>query len=168
MKGPRTKSARHHAIAEILQRVEIHSQAGLAERLTEAGYDVTQATLSRDLDQLGAVKVVGTDGRSVYALPGDGGDTTARPPLGEEAAAARLARVAGELLVSAEASANLVVLRTPAGAAHYLASTIDHTVLADVVGTIAGDDTVLLVTRGPSGAERTAASLLALATGRHG
>jgi transcriptional regulator of arginine metabolism len=99
----------------------------------------------------------------VYAVPGEGGDTTPVAALGEEAAVARLARVAGEVLVSAEASANLVVLRTPPGAAQYLASVIDHSVLPTVIGTVAGDDTVLLVARDPDGGADVAAAMLSLA-----
>ena len=82
---------------------------------------------------------------------------------GEEATIARLARVASEVLVSADSSANLVVLRTPPGAAQYLASTIDHTVLPSVIGTVAGDDTLLLITKDPNGGEQVAAAMLALA-----
>ncbi len=77
--------------------------------------------------------------------------------------AARLARVASEVLVSAEASANLVVLRTPPGAAQYLASVIDHSVLPTVIGTVAGDDTILLITRDPDGGSEVAAAMLSLA-----
>ena len=80
-----------------------------------------------------------------------------------EAAVSRLARVAGEVLVSADSSANLVVLRTPPGAAQFLASAIDHTVLPSVIGTVAGDDTVLLVTRAPDGGGEVAAAMLSLA-----
>jgi transcriptional regulator of arginine metabolism len=83
--------------------------------------------------------------------------------VGDEAAATRLARVCGEVLVSADSSANLVVLRTPPGAAQYLASVIDHTVLPAVIGTVAGDDTVLLVTRDPHGGPDVAAAILRLA-----
>jgi transcriptional regulator of arginine metabolism len=83
--------------------------------------------------------------------------------VGLEAAVTKLSRVAGEVLVSADHSANLVVLRTPPGAAQYLASAIDHTVLPSVIGTVAGDDTVLLVTRDPYGGPDVAAAMLRLA-----
>src|SRR5699024_1637992 len=79
---------------------------------------------------------------------------------------ARLPRLAEGLLVSAEASANLVVVRTPPGGAQYLASALDRSVMPDVIGTIAGDDTVLLVARDPDGGERLAARLLEIADGR--
>jgi transcriptional regulator of arginine metabolism len=161
---PATRAARHQRIAEILNRQPVRSQAELARLLGEDGIAVTQGTLSRDLDELGAVRVRGTDGSLVYALPGEGGDRT--PRAGEQAAIdARLVRVCEEILVSARASANLVVLRTPPGAAQYLASAIDHAAHPALLGTIAGDDTVLVITTEPGGGEAVAAWFLALAQG---
>ena len=96
----------------------------------------------------------------VYAVPAEGGASTLTAAAEEPAALDRLNRRLGELLVSADASANLVVLRTPPGAAHFLASAIDHGLLSHVIGTIAGDDTVLLVTEHPSGGERVAGDML--------
>jgi transcriptional regulator of arginine metabolism len=160
--APNTKAARLARIADLLEHNAVPNQARLAELLEKEGLAVTQATLSRDLDELGAVKVV-TDGQAVYAVPGEGGDPSPVAALGEDAAVARLARVAAEVLVSAEASANLVVLRTPPGAAQYLASVIDHSVLPTVIGTVAGDDTVLLVARDPHGGADVAAAMLSLA-----
>jgi len=163
MTSPNTKAARHARIVDLLEHNAVPNQARLAELLERDGVVVTQATLSRDLDELGAVKVPGTDGGLVYAVPGEGGDPSPVAALGEDAAVGRLAGVAAEVLVSAEASANLVVLRTPPGAAQYLASAIDHTVLPTVLGTVAGDDTVLLVARDPDGGEQVAAAMLSLA-----
>ncbi len=163
MTTPNTKAARHARIADLLEHHEVPSQARLAELLADDGVAVTQATLSRDLDELGAVKVARTDGAAVYAVPGEGGDSRPVGAVAYEAALTRLTRVAGEVLVSAESSANLVVLRTPPGAAQFLASAIDHTVLPSVLGTVAGDDTVLLVTRDPAGGDDVAAAMLALA-----
>jgi transcriptional regulator of arginine metabolism len=98
----------------------------------------------------------------VYALPGEGGDTT--PRVAEEGAVdARLIRVCEEVLTSARSSANLVVLRTPPGAAQYLASAIDHASPAAILGTIAGDDTVLVITTSPDGGEQVTAWFLGLA-----
>jgi transcriptional regulator of arginine metabolism len=150
---PATKRARQAKIIELLAHADVHAQSDLALLLAEAGVAATQATLSRDLVEIGAVKVRNAAGQLVYAVPGEGGDRT---PLAGEAAVfeARLARLSSELLTSAEGSANLVILRTPPGAAQYLASAIDHAALADVLGTIAGDDTVLVVTRAPDGAQR--------------
>jgi transcriptional regulator of arginine metabolism len=157
-----TKSARHARIAEILTERPIRSQPELAEVLSASGYDVTQATLSRDLVELGAVKVRDSRGL-LYALPGEGGDRSPQPVLDRDAVSGRLARLCAELLVSAEASANLVVLRTPPGAAQFLASAIDRSAMPDVIGTIAGDDTVLVIARRAAGGPALAGQFLALA-----
>jgi len=155
-------AARRLRIVEILVRYPIQSQAQLLERLIQDGIDVTQATVSRDLDESRATKVVTATGDSVYAVPGEGGDATPRPPEPELARGAKLARLGEELIVSVDSSANLVVLRTPPGGAQYLASAIDHTVLPAVIGTVAGDDTVLLVTRDVVGGAQVAEQILEL------
>jgi transcriptional regulator of arginine metabolism len=148
MTGPVTRTARHARIAELIRTVPVRSQTELGELLAGEGMQVTQATLSRDLEELGAVKVRGTDGGpAVYYLPEDG-----RPPLRPaEQAPARLIRLLRELLTSVDSSANIAVLRTPPGAAQYLASALDRAGLIDIVGTIAGDDTILVVARDPAG-----------------
>ena len=167
MTAPHTKAARHARIRELVEHRVVPNQAVLAELLAIDGLVATQATLSRDLDELGAVKVTGPDGVAVYAVPGQGGDPSPIAAVADEAAVTKLSRVSAEVLVSADSSANLVVLRTPPGAAQYLASAIDHTVLPSVIGTVAGDDTVLLVTRDPDGGAAVAAAMLSLAeTGR--
>ncbi|MEU4895873.1 arginine repressor [Streptomyces sp. NPDC044780] len=160
---PHTRTARHRRIVDILNRQPVRSQSQLAKLLADDGLSVTQATLSRDLDELGAVKIRNTGGELIYAVPSEGGDRTPRAPLGESASEARMARLAGELLISAEASANLVVLRTPPGAAQFLASAIDSAELHDILGTIAGDDTLLLISRDPAGGQPLADHLLRLA-----
>lgn len=164
---PLTKSARQQRIIELLATTEVRSQTELADLLGDAGVHVTQATLSRDLVELDAVKVRVASGTLVYAVPGEGGDRT--PVVGRESAAseARLAKLCAELLVSADASANLVVLRTPPGAANFLASALDKAELGSVLGTIAGDDTVMVISRDPAGGEALAQRLLALANGVH-
>lgn len=162
--APPTPTARRARIADLLGRTAVRSQTELADLLAADGVVVTQATLSRDLVELGAVKVRSPEGL-VYAVPAEGGDRTPRPAVGEHALSARLARLCEDLLVTAEASANLVVVRTPPGAAQFLASAVDHAVLPDVLGCIAGDDTVLLVARDPAGGGAVAARLLALAAG---
>ena len=159
---PMTKSARLQLISDLLGGREVRSQTELAELLGSRGVHVTQATLSRDLVELEAVKVRLASGALVYAVPAEGGDRT--PIHGESAASSqRLARLCAELLTSAEASANLVVLRTPPGAAQFLASAIDKVELPDVLGCIAGDDTVLVIGRDPAGGEALAHKFLALA-----
>jgi transcriptional regulator of arginine metabolism len=163
--APPTKTARHGRIVEILRRTPVRSQVELADLLGAEGVAVTQATLSRDLVELGAVKVRHPAGGLVYATPGEGGDRTPWGGAGQEMLDFRLARLCEELLVSAEGSANLVVLHTPPGAAQFLASAIDQSVLPTVIGTIAGDDTVLVVTRDPDGADAAIRRFLELATG---
>jgi transcriptional regulator of arginine metabolism len=167
---PLTKPARQARIAAILSREQVRSQEELADLLArQAGVQVAQATLSRDLDELGVVKLRAAGGSLVYALPkgpdGPGGPgDPADGPL--TAVPARLVRYVGELLTSAEASANLVVLRTPAGAAQFLASVIDHAALPAILGTVAGDDTVLVIARDPAGGDALAADFLRLASKR--
>jgi transcriptional regulator of arginine metabolism len=161
----RTKAARHQSIVALLSRVLVRSQVQLAELLAAEGFHVTQATLSRDLDELGAVRVRDASGQLCYAVPGEGGDTTPRPASDEPRAVEWLRRRCEDLLVSVDSSANLVVLRTPPGGAQYRASAIDHTVLPDIIGSIAGDDTVLIVARDPVGGAAVAAHLLRLVHG---
>ena len=266
--APATKTARQARIVAILSREQVHSQEQLAGLLAQyAGLHVAQATLSRDLDELGVVRLRAADGTLVYALPGDPGGPGSRPGTGLEpssypersAAAAppsardatpgnqdpsapvgadspgsandnpsgtpgdpqaqaparssraaagaadsagaggvgragpaagdgtpaepadqsprpgsgpigvvsaRFTRYLKELLTSAEGSANIVVLRTPAGAAQFLASTIDHAAWPAILGTVAGDDTVLVISRDPVGGEALAAEFRNLAEGR--
>ena len=140
-----TRAGRQDRIVAILSSASISSQSELAARLADDGIDVTQATLSRDLEELGAVKLRGADGGAgAYVVPEDGS-----PVRGVSGGTERLSRLLGELLVSSDASGNLAVLRTPPGAAHYLALAIDRAALSYVVGTIAGDDTILVVARDP-------------------
>lgn len=194
--SPMTKAARHAQIAAILSHADppVRSQEELADLLAQRGARVTQATLSRDLEELGAVRLRGAGGMLVYALPGEPGGPGSRPGglpdgangghtgqpsgpgdgpgpgpgdgLANGDGAAPLVRVAAELLLAAEASANLVVLRTPAGAAQFLASVLDHANLPAVLGTVAGDDTVLVISRDPAGGDDLARALLALAERR--
>ncbi|GCE77990.1 arginine repressor [Cellulomonas biazotea] len=160
---PATKAARQALVTALLTRGTVHSQQQLAELLAAEGVSVTQATLSRDLVELRAVKVRTPSGALAYAVPAEGGLRTTAPGPDEEMLAARLARLCAELLVTAEASGNLVVLRTPPGAAQFLASAIDHSVLPAVLGTIAGDDTVLVIAREGEDAPSPAAAGAALA-----
>ncbi|MFI5912643.1 arginine repressor [Dactylosporangium sp. NPDC051541] len=153
MSAPTTKAARLDRISAIIRGSSVHSQTELADRLAGDGFQVTQATLSRDLEELRAVKV-----RGAYLIPEDG-ERALRPA---EEAPPRLIRLLRELLTGVDCSGNLVVLRTPPGAAQFLASAIDRTGLPDIVGTIAGDDTILIVARqAPDPANPSAGDLLA-------
>ena len=163
MTGPLTRAGRHARIVELIRDRAVRSQTELAELLGDHGVRVTQATLSRDLVELDAVKVRNTDGTLVYAVPGEGGDRSVSAPRESAAGRDRLARLCAELLVSAEASANLVVLRTPPGAAQFLASAFDKADLGDILGTIAGDDTLLVIGRDPAGGDALAQRFLDLA-----
>jgi transcriptional regulator of arginine metabolism len=145
--GPLTRAARHARIVELIRDRPVRSQTELADLLAAEGVHVTQATLSRDLEELGAVKVRGGDGTPSYLIPEDGH----RPLREAEAAPVRLVRLLRELLNEVDHSGNIAVLRTPPGAAHYLASALDRAGLAEIVGTIAGDDTIFVVTRDPAG-----------------
>lgn len=160
---PATKSARHQRIVELVSANEVHSQGELADLLAAEGTRVTQATLSRDLVELDALKVRAASGDLVYAVPAEGGDRRPEAPRGTEAALHRLRRLCAELLVSADFSANLAVIRTPPGAAQYLASAIDKVEFGDVLGTIAGDDTLMIISRDPVGGGSAARRLLAYA-----
>jgi transcriptional regulator of arginine metabolism len=163
MTVPPTKAARQQLIVELLGRQLVRSQGDLAELLDLRGVNATPSTISRDLVELDAVRVRHPDGGLVYAVPAEGGDRTPRPAADSASAQARLARMARELVVTAEASANLVILRTPPGAAQYLASAIDHAAQQDLLGTIAGDDTVMLICRDPDGGQGVADRFTTLA-----
>lgn len=144
-----SKAARQARITELIAAGPIHSQTQLAEALAATGIEATQATLSRDLEELGAIKLRGVDGGSgSYVIPDDGHP---RPMAG---GTERLSRLLADLLVSTASSGNLAVLRTPPGAAQFLASAIDRAAPEGVIGTIAGDDTLLLVAAdGTTGAQ---------------
>lgn len=157
-----SRTARQQRIIEILTARPVRSQAELLDLLAQDGIDVTQATLSRDLVEVGAEKV--RSGRAlVYAVPGEGGDRSVRAALDPEELTTRLASRCHELLVTATASANMVVLRTPPGAASYLASAIDHSDLDAVLGTIAGDDTIFVITTDPAASDALVDRLMSYA-----
>ncbi|MBB4683007.1 arginine repressor [Amycolatopsis jiangsuensis] len=154
-----SRVGRQARITELVSSMAIRSQTELAKLLAAEGIEVTQATLSRDLDELGAVKLRGADsGAPVYVIPEDGS-----PVRGVQGGTSRLARLLGELMVSADASGNLTVLRTPPGAAQFLASAIDRAALEEVVGSIAGDDTVAVIAREPLSGQELAERFTAFA-----
>ncbi len=150
MTAPLTRVARHARIEDLIRTQPVRSQTELGELLSAEGVQVTQATLSRDLEELRAIKVGG-----VYLIPEDG-NRALRPV---ETGTAKLIRLLRELLNGTDSSGNLAVLRTPPGAAHYLASAIDRSGVPEIVGTIAGDDTIFVVARDPLGGADLAAKL---------
>lgn len=159
--APRTKAARRERILGLIVAGAVRSQMELTDLLIKEGFLVTQATVSRDLEELGATKIRDEGGALIYGI-------TQSQPAGEDSIS-RVTRVAQDLLVSAEASANLVVLRTPPGGAHLLASALDQAIsnsaLPQLLGTVAGDDTVLVITRDATGGEAAASHILLLAEG---
>ncbi|GFZ96874.1 arginine repressor [Nesterenkonia alkaliphila] len=163
--APTTKTARHAKIRELISRSSIRSQAELAAKLAEAGVKVTQGTLSRDLVEIGAARVRSSEGGLIYAVPAEGHEREFQADIAETSTA-KLASLCRDLLISAEASANLVVLRTPPGAAQFLASAVDHSGSQEILGTIAGDDTIMVITRDPQGGPETADYFTALAESR--
>jgi transcriptional regulator of arginine metabolism len=132
------RARRQKIIADLIRNQPVASQEDVTARLAAKGFAVTQATVSRDLDQLGAVKVK-RGGVLSYALPDQLGDS--------DWAAARLQRILAEWVQSVEAAGNLIVLRTPPGSAHLVALAIDQARLPEIAGTIAGDDTLFLAAR---------------------
>lgn len=132
-----TRSLRQGALSDLIRSGRLSSQEEAAAKLAERGFAVTQATVSRDLDQLGAVKLR-RSGVVAYALPDE---------IGPRDAAPRLAAVLGEFARSIDCAGNLVVIRTPPGSAHLVGVTLDQSELPDVVGTICGDDTVFIAVR---------------------
>ena len=143
-----TKTQRQHRVSQILEKEAVGSQAELVRLLGERGVEATQVTVSRDLEELGAVKVRRPGGVLVYALP-EGSNERPTPEL-------HLRRVLGEWVADLSSSGNLVVVRTPPGCAHVVASALDRAGMPEVIGTVAGDDTVLVVA-----AERVKGSVLA-------
>lgn len=158
--SPRTATARRSRIAALIASRPVASQEELGHLLAEEGIHVTQATLSRDLVALGATKASDADGHPHYALDAVAAADTSIPVPGSDAS---LSRVANELLVRAESAGNIAVLRTPPGAAQFLAGHLDRSAAFDTVGTVAGDDTIIIVMRTPREADDLCASLLRMA-----
>ena len=142
------KERRQRAIADLIRSNVLASQDELGERLGRLGFAATQATISRDLDQLGAVKVR-RDGQLSYALP----DAPAN------GAGPRLSAVLRDWVRSVEAAGNLVVIKTPPGSAHLVGVALDNSDLAEIAGTICGDDTIFVACRKPAEAQALAAKL---------
>lgn len=149
------KAQRQHVISRLIETEPIANQGQLVELLAAEGVRATQATVSRDLDDLGAIKVRVPGGDSAYAIPA--------LPKEQVAPEDHLRRVFGDWVVEVSSSANLVVLRTPPGSAHVVGSALDRAGLPDVLGTVAGDDTLLVVVDDEIGGSTVAARLADLA-----
>lgn len=162
---PATRAARLSAIEQALLSHVVTSQSQLSQILANQGIEVTQATLSRDLDEMNASKTRLADGTVAYTI----GNSVAHPAeeshaSGEGRAEQMMSRVLSGLVTSVAAARNLVVVHTPSGAAQYVASVIDKQPIEDVLGTIAGDDTVMMITVDDDAAASRARWLLAIAS----
>ncbi|MFZ4585559.1 MAG: arginine repressor [Acidimicrobiia bacterium] len=131
------KLQRQHRIARLLEEQPVSSQQQIAELLAVEGIEATQATVSRDLEDMGAVKIRIPGGTTAYAIPEHTRSTVSPDD--------HLRRIAGEFVLEVGSSGNLVLMRTPPGSAHVVASAIDRTVVPGVLGTVAGDDTLLVI-----------------------
>lgn len=148
------KPQRQHRISKLLETHNVSSQAHLVDLLAADGVIATQATVSRDLEEIGAVKVRVAGGETVYAVP--------ELPKDHHAPEEQMRRVLADWVVEIAESGNLVVLRTPPGSAHVVASALDRAGLIGVLGTVAGDDTVLVVASEKIGGEKVAKRLRVL------
>ena len=143
-------TARRAKAIALIKAGLIHSQSDLVKQLKKAGFAVTQATASRDLEEIGAVRGRSSSGESVYKIS-----------KSDDESISRTMPVPSDLIISVEASGNLAVVRTPPGGAQLLASSLDHSGISEIIGTIAGDDTVLVVSRKATGGAQLAKELLA-------
>ncbi|MAT36483.1 MAG: arginine repressor [Acidimicrobiaceae bacterium] len=150
-----SKVQRHHQITQLLCDLPISSQLDLVKELEDVGIPATQATVSRDLEELGAVKVRLPNGELIYAIP--------EYPVDRVLPEDHLRRVMGEWVVEIKTSENIVVLRTPPGSAHVVASALDRAGLPEVLGTVAGDDTLFVVAASSEAGKSLNKNLLQLA-----
>jgi transcriptional regulator of arginine metabolism len=141
--------ARRSKVISLIKAGKISSQGDLVRELKKAGFPVTQTTASRDLEEIGAVRRRGANGEAQYSISDS-----------DEGSLARSMPLPADLILSVESSGNLAVVRTPPGGAQLLASSLDHSALKSIIGTIAGDDTVLVVSRKASGGAELAKELL--------
>jgi len=149
------KHQRQHRIARLLESHGVTSQAQLVDLLAADGVVATQTTVSRDLEDLGAVRVRAGGGVLVYAIP--------ELPKEQRSSEDHLKRVLGDWVVEIAHSANVVVLRTPPGSAHVVGSALDRAALPDILGTVAGDDTLMVIAAERVGGAKVARRLSELA-----
>ena len=160
LQRPASRAARLSAIEQALSAHVVTSQSQLAQLLEDEGIAVTQATLSRDLDEMHAFKKRLADGTMAYAVQVDSGEQ--RPLDGK--AEQQMSRAVSGLITSVATARNLIVVHTPSGAAQYVASVIDKQPVDGVLGTIAGDDTVMVICADDPTATARATWLLTLAS----
>jgi transcriptional regulator of arginine metabolism len=149
------KTQRQYLVAKLIEAQPVPNQAALVELLAAEGVIATQATVSRDLEDLGAIKVRLPGGETAYAVPA--------LPKEQQAPEDHLRRMFGDWVVEVAHSDNLVVVRTPPGSAHVVASALDRSGMAGLLGTVAGDDTILVVVASDLGGEAMAQTLSDLA-----
>jgi transcriptional regulator of arginine metabolism len=149
-------SARRAKAISLIQAGLIHSQTDLVAQLKKSGFRVTQTTASRDLEEIGAVRGRDIQGESIYQISGTSDD-----------ALSRVNPVPSKLILSVDHSANLAVVHTPPGAAQFVASSLDHANLTGVIGTLAGDDTIILVSKKSAGGAQLAKELLVFANAKN-
>jgi transcriptional regulator of arginine metabolism len=142
-------SARRSKAIALIKAGVVHSQSDLVKLLKKAGFAVTHATASRDLEEVGAVRSRNESGELIYQIgaSSDGAISKSMP-------------LPSDLILSVESSGNLAVVRTPPGGAQFLASSLDNSGIASIIGTIAGDDTVLVVSKKSTGGADLAKELL--------
>lgn len=168
---PATRTARLSIVEQLIAQHIIESQQQLVDMLADEGIQVTQATLSRDLDDLKASKVRTPSGAFAYAVPEETqyaqvaapANTSNEQPLSPKFEQ-QLSKIIGGLITKVSAAQNLVIIHTPAGAAQYVASAIDKQPIDEVVGTIAGDDTVMMITTDNQSAQEKVSWLLDMAS----
>lgn len=150
-----TKTQRQHRISELIEREVISTAAQIVVLLQAEGVGATQATVTRDLQELGTIKIRDEHGSRRIVIAS--APTVSSPPIDH------LRRMMGEWVVSVENSDNLVVLRTPPGCSHVVASALDRSALGGVLGSVAGDDTILVIASESRGGGALAAEFRALA-----
>ncbi|AGL02003.1 arginine repressor [Desulfoscipio gibsoniae] len=150
------KTWRHKKILELIKEQEISTQEDLVVALQNAGFSVTQATVSRDIKELGLIKVPGNTGISRYTVAGEPVN-----PRNED----RMKRLFRDSVVSLDYSENLIIIKTPPGEAQGVASTIDNAGWPEIIGTVAGDDTILIIIKPKKMTHATMKKFIAL-TGR--
>jgi len=149
------KTQRQYLVAKLIDAQPVPNQAALVELLAAEGVVATQATVSRDLEDLGAIKVRLPGGETAYAVPA--------LPKEQQAPEDHLRRMFGDWVVEVAHSDNLVVVRTPPGSAHVVASALDRSGMGGLLGTVAGDDTILVVVAADGGGAAVAETLGELA-----